>query len=109
MPRLARFRDAGNLADEDERRVLLIALLRNHILPGEVTPSSIKEAIASSGGPVTMRNLAGGLVTFSLEETAITIEGQDGTTGRVEGETLLGSNGAVIPVNAPLAPLPGGS
>lgn len=101
--------DAGNLADEDERRVLLIALLRNHILPGEVTPSSIREAIASSDSPVTMRNLAGGLVTFSLEETAITIEGQDGTTGRVEGETLLGSNGAVMPVNAPLAPLPEGS
>lgn len=98
--------DVGGLANEDERRVLLIALLRNHILPGEVTPSSIKEAIAASDGTVVMRNLAGGLVAFSLDGTAITVEGQDGTTGRIEGKTLLGSNGAVMPVNAPLVPLP---
>ena len=101
--------DAGNFEDEDERRVLLIALLRNHILPGDVTPASIRDAVAESGGPVTMRNLAGGIVTFSLKGKTILIEGQDGTTGQVDGEMLHGSNGAVIPVNAPLAPLPGGS
>lgn len=88
-----------------ERRVLLIALLRQHILPGEVTPTSIREAVEASGGSVEMRNLAGGLVTFSLDGDAIVIGGEGDASTRIAGDTMVGSNGAVIPVEGPLASL----
>ena len=95
--------------DDAERRVLLIALLRNHILPGEVTPASIREALEAAGGAVEMRNLAGGTVTFSMDGDAITVEGQEGLSATIDGDTLIGSNGAIIPVDGPLAPLPEGT
>ena len=97
---------AGQLTAEDNR-ALLVAVLRDHILPGHVTPDTIRESIKQNGGPVGMRTLGEGAVTFSLDGDTIAIEGVGGRTARTRGEAHVASNGVVIPIDGLLkAPQP---
>lgn len=92
------------LAGQD-RRPLMIAVLRAHLLPGQVTPKAIEEAIARQQGPVEMRTMAGGMVRFSKAGNGITVT--NGATSAALGEgSQSASNGAVLPIDKVL--LPGG-
>ena len=97
--------DGGEGMDE-ERRVVMIALLRKHVLPGHLTTESIREAIAQGDGQVEMRTLADGVVTFSLEGDTIVVTGEDGGKASLGTDTVRAGNGAIIPLDAPIASLP---
>ena len=90
---------SGKLLTDPAHRAELVGLLRGHILPGHLTPDAIRKAIAARNGPVTMRNLADGEVTFSAAGDAITVSGEDGTKATIDGEALVASNGVVLPLD----------
>ena len=103
----AKLGEGATALTADENQALLVAVLRDHILPGHVTPSSIREAIDQNGGRVSMRTLGEGNVEFSLDGEAITVTGDEGTRARIAGEALAANNGVVIPVDSLLkAPQP---
>lgn len=95
----AKLGDAGKTLTEAEHRAELVAILRGHILPGHLTPDAIKKAIAAKKGPVTVRTLADGSVTFAANGDAISVTGEDGTKATIDGEALVASNGVVLPID----------
>jgi uncharacterized surface protein with fasciclin (FAS1) repeats len=80
-------------------RAELVALLRGHILPGHVSPDAIKKAIAAKKGPVSMRTLADGEVTFSESGGKLFVTGADGSKAQVDGAPIVASNGVVLPLD----------
>lgn len=91
------------LLTEDQRPVL-VGLLREHILPGHLTPESIDKAIADKGGPVTMTTLGGGNVTFSKDGETMTVDNGSGAKASFKGSAAASSNGVIIPLDTVLVP-----
>ena len=92
--------EAGKVLRSPEQRPAMIAVLRDHIIPGYLMPEDIAKAIAREGdGKVTMKTMGGHTLTFSGREGAITATGEDGTSAHFAGEPLLGGNGVAIPLD----------
>ncbi len=107
-PRDAAFEALGEdgeaLMRQDQRPVL-VAVLRNHLLPGHLTPESIGEAIAATGGPVTMTTLGEGSVTFSKSGDQLVVQTPGGSSSaHIVGTSTATGNGVVIPVDTVLMP-----
>ncbi|QKG70159.1 fasciclin domain-containing protein [Erythrobacter mangrovi] len=96
--------EQGEALLDKEQRPLLVGLLRDHMLPGHVTPELIAEAIKSKGGPVTMTTLGDGTVTFAQDGDRISVSLDDGTSANFTGTPIATSNGVVIPLDAVLVP-----
>ena len=96
--------DSGAALMTEDQRPVLVALLREHILPGHLTPENISEAIESQGGEVTMTTLGGGNVTFSREGDAISVSNGQGSTASFSGAASAGTNGVIIPLDTVLVP-----
>lgn len=80
----------------------LVAILREHIVPGYLTTPDIAAAIESTGGPVEMATMGSGTLTFSLDgETVMVTAGGGGNSAAVMGG-MLGANGVVIPIDSVL-------
>ena len=96
--------ESGQLLLEVEQRPLLVGLMREHIVPGHITPDAIRQAIDAEGGPVTMTTMGGGSLTFSREGDAISVS-RDGTNSATfASEGTEAGNGVVIPIDAALIP-----
>ena len=92
--------ETGETLRSDEQRPALVAVLRDHIVPGYLTPADIAKAIKADGdGKVQMRTMAGHTLTFTSDGDTVTATGEDGATVRFAGEALLASNGVAIPVD----------
>lgn len=95
--------EAGEELRSAEERPAMIAVLRDHIVPGYLTPQDIANAVeADDDGTVEMRTMGGHVVTFTGEGEAITVTAEDGATARFTGEALRGSNGVAIPLDGVL-------
>jgi len=91
---------AGTTLRSAEQRPAMVAVLRDHIVPGYLTPEDIARAIELDGdGKVEMRTMAGHTLTFSSDNGTIVVTGADGASARVAGEALRASNGVAIPVD----------
>ena len=105
-PRDSAFDALGELGEElrsAEERAATVAILRDHIVPGYLTPQDIAKAVAADNdGSVAMRTMGGHVVTFTGEGEAITVTAEDGATARFAGDALLGSNGVAIPLDGVL-------
>jgi uncharacterized surface protein with fasciclin (FAS1) repeats len=88
---------------QDEMKAQSAALLRAHIVPGALTRADIAAAIERKGGPVEMRTMADGVLTFSQDGEAIVVGGPGGAQARLTGDEVIASNGVVQPVDASLA------
>lgn len=86
-----------------DQQPLMIAVLRGHILPGEVTPQAIEAAIARKQGPVEMRTMAGGTVRFSKGEDGLEVS-NGAHTALLAGAATTAANGAVLPIDKVLLP-----
>jgi uncharacterized surface protein with fasciclin (FAS1) repeats len=92
--------EAGETLRAPEQRPALVAVLRDHIVPGYLTPEDIARAIdLDDDNKVAMRTMAGHTLTFSKAGDAITATGEDGASVRFAGDALLASNGVAIPVD----------
>jgi uncharacterized surface protein with fasciclin (FAS1) repeats len=84
---------------EPAHRAELVAILRGHILPGHLTPDAIRQAIETKNGPVTMRTLDDRMVTFAADGKKITVSDGGGAKATVSDETIVATNGVVLPVD----------
>lgn len=93
----------GEALTGQDRRPLMIAVLRAHLLPGQVTPEAVEQAIARKKGPVEMRTMAGGTVRFAKSDKGIEVSNGSSTAMLAAGARTA-SNGAVLPIDAVLLP-----
>jgi uncharacterized surface protein with fasciclin (FAS1) repeats len=102
-PQDAAFADlgpAGASLRTPEQRPAMVAVLRDHIVPGYLTPADIRKAIElDPDGKVSMRTMAGHTLTFTSSDGTITATGEDGEAVRFAGDALLAANGVAIPVD----------
>ena len=96
--------DRGQVLMQEEQRPILVGLLREHILPGHLTPENIAKAIEDKGGDVTMTTLGGGDVTFSMDGDAVTVSNGDGSSAHFASTATAATNGVIIPVDTVLVP-----
>jgi uncharacterized surface protein with fasciclin (FAS1) repeats len=95
--------EAGEELRSPEERPAMVAILRDHIVPGYLTPADIAKAVeAADEGAVEMRTMGGHVVTFTGDGEAVTVTAEDGATARLAGEPLRGSNGVAIPLDGVL-------
>lgn len=91
---------AGATLRSPDQRPAMVAVLRDHIVPGYLTPADIKKAIELDGDrKVAMRTMAGHTLTFTEVGDTITATGDDGKAVHFAGDALLASNGVAIPVD----------
>ncbi|MXP25699.1 hypothetical protein GRI39_06540 [Altererythrobacter indicus] len=91
---------AGGLLQQDNQRPAMMAILRDHILPGYFSLEDIKNAIENSGGkPVSMRTMGGHYVTFSKQGETFTATAADGTSAHIAGPAIMASNGVILPID----------
>ena len=90
----------------EEARPALIAILREHVLPGYLTTQDIAEAIEANGGPVEMRTMGAGTLTFAMEGDIVTVSSADGASSAALSNEMLGANGVVLPVGTVLKDMP---
>ena len=92
--------EAGETLRSVEQRPALVAVLRDHIVPGYLTPADIAKAIENDDdGKVAMRTMGGHALTFASNGGTVTATGEDGTTVRFAGDAMLAGNGVAIPVD----------
>lgn len=92
--------EAGETLRSADQRPAMVAVLRDHIVPGYLTPADIAKAVElDDDGKVAMRTMAGHTLTFASQDGAITATGEDGATVRFAGDALLATNGVAIPVD----------
>lgn len=102
-PRDAVFDELGAVGEalrSAEQRPAMVAVLRDHIVPGYLVPEDIARAIAlEDDGKVEMKTMGGHTLTFTSDGGTITATGPGGATARFAGEALRASNGVAIPVD----------
>ncbi|MBX7496663.1 fasciclin domain-containing protein [Qipengyuania sp. 6B39] len=106
-PAFEKLGEAGSELLAEEQKPLLLALLRDHLLPGHLTPETIASAIDANGGPVTMTTLGEGEVTFAKQGDTLTVSLGDGDQATVVGTAIAANNGVVIPLDTVLRPAGG--
>lgn len=85
---------------DPEMKAESAALLRAHIAPGTLTRADITAAIdRAADKKVEIRNMAGGVLTFTREGEAIVVTAPDGARALLSGEEGLVSNGVLQPVD----------
>lgn len=94
------------LLEDGTQAPLLAAMLREHIIPGALTPETIRTAIEQKGGPVEMRTLGSGTLTFDEDGEQIVMTSADGATAHLASAAMVASNGVLFPVDGVLAELP---
>jgi uncharacterized surface protein with fasciclin (FAS1) repeats len=95
--------EPGQALRSPEQRAAMVAVLRDHIVPGYLTPEDIANAIdQADNGSVKMRTMGDHAVTFTQEGETITATSEDGSTAKFAGDALRASNGVAIPVDGVL-------
>ncbi|MGI9377214.1 MAG: fasciclin domain-containing protein [Tsuneonella suprasediminis] len=91
--------EAGKTLTDAAHRPELVAVLRDHILPGALTAKAIETAIAENNGSVEMRTMGGDTVTFTQEDSKILVTGADGSRATLDGQAIVASNGVAMPIS----------
>ena len=94
--------DAAEVFDDPLRRALVAAILRDHMVPGALTPDAIRDAIESSGGPVSLASFGLGDMTLSLDGDTLVATAANGVSAQLGDGAVVASNGVVIPIDAVL-------
>lgn len=95
--------EKGKVMLSKEQQPIAIAILRGHILPGQVTAQAIEKAIARKQGPVSMATMAGGTVTFAKRNGGLTVS-NGAATASVSESVTTASNGAILQIDKVLMP-----
>jgi uncharacterized surface protein with fasciclin (FAS1) repeats len=95
--------EAGDDLRTPEQRAAMVAILRDHIVPGYLTPEDIRNAIEQADdGSVEMRTMGDHTLTFTRSNDTITVTSEDGASAEFAGEALRASNGVAIPLDGVL-------
>ena len=97
--------ETGEALTEPEQRAAMAALLRDHIVPGYLTPADIEAAIEAQGGAVQSETMGEQTVRFTRDGEGVRVTSEDGSTAMITGEALRASNGVAIPLDGVLKSL----
>jgi uncharacterized surface protein with fasciclin (FAS1) repeats len=87
---------------EPDQRAAIAAVLRDHIVPGYLTPADIEAAIDAQGGAVQAESMGEQTLRFTRDGEGIRVTSEDGSTAMIAGEALRARNGVAIPVDGVL-------
>lgn len=92
--------------DGPDRKAVMAAIMRAHLLPGYVTRADVETAIdAADGEAVTMQTMADTTITFTREGEALKVTAADGASALLAGAGVSGGNGVILPIDAVLKTL----
>lgn len=81
----------------------LAALVRNHMIPGHLTPKALGAVIDSSpDGKVTVNSLGGKALTFRRTGRTIAVTAPDGSQAMLDGDPVSGGSSIAIPISGVL-------
>lgn len=93
---------ASALLGDESRGAILAAILREHMVPGALTPDAIRDAIDRNGGEVSMVSFGAGTLVFSVVGDDLVVTNDSGQQAKLGGEAVIASNGVVIPIDSVL-------
>ena len=102
----ARLGDAGDALQQPDQRAVLAAVLRDHIVPGYLTPDDIGTAIDTQGGRVKVQTMGDHKLTFTRDGDSYRVAAEDGSSATIAGDATTASNGVAIPLDGVLKKLP---
>ena len=94
--------ETGEALTEPDQRAAMAAILRDHIVPGYLTPADIEAAIEAQGGTVQAETMGEQTVRFTRDGDGVRVTSEDGSTAMIAGEALRASNGVAIPLDCVL-------
>jgi uncharacterized surface protein with fasciclin (FAS1) repeats len=94
--------EANKSLTQPDQKAVLTAVLRDHIVPGYLTPNDIGSAIDSQGGSVKVQTMGGHKLTFTRDGGGYRVTGEDGSSGLISGDPVTASDGVAIPVDTVL-------
>lgn len=97
--------DVGTELRDPQQQAAMAAILRDHVVPGYLTPDDIASAIESKGGSVDVETMGDHILTFSQSGGDIMVTNEDGSSARITGTAVKASNGVAIPLDGVLKKL----
>lgn len=91
--------ERGTALLSEDQRPILVALLRDHIVPGALDLSDIRAAIEAKGGPVEMKTVGDSTLTFALDEDTLTVQGDGQPIAIASERAVIAGNGIALPIN----------
>jgi len=97
----------AELLSQPQNRAIAVAMVRDHVLPGALTPDDIRTAVEKSdGADVAMTTLGDSIITFSLDGDNLIASVEDGEPVIMPAGWTRASNGVVIPIDGILGTIP---
>jgi uncharacterized surface protein with fasciclin (FAS1) repeats len=84
------------------QKAVLAAILRDHIVPGYLTPDDIGTAIDAQGGQVKVKTMGGHKLSFTREGKGYSVTAEDGSSALIAGDPVTAADGVAIPVDGVL-------
>lgn len=88
--------ETGAALREPGQRAAMAAVLRDHIVPGYLTPTDIEAAIEAQGGSVKVETMGDHSLTFTRAEEGVRVTSEDGSNAMLTGSTVKARNGVAI-------------
>lgn len=97
--------ETGEALRGPDQRAVMAAVLRDHIVPGYLTPDDIETAIEAQGGSVEAETMGDHTLTFTRAGDHIRVTSENGANAMLGGTALKASNGVAIPLDGVLKTL----
>lgn len=94
--------ETGAALREPGQRAAMAAVLRDHIVPGYLTPTDIEAAIEAQGGRVKVETMGDHALTFTRADSGIRVTSEDGSNAMLTGDALKARNGVAIALDGVL-------
>lgn len=98
----AKLGSAGKALSDPGNRAQMAAVLRDHIVPGYLTPADIQSAIDAQHGEAKAKTMGDHQLKFTRDGDRIRVANEDGSTAMIAGSEIKASNGVAIPIDGVL-------
>lgn len=94
--------ETGAALREPGQSAAMTAVLRDHIVPGYLTPTDIGAALDAQGGSVKVETMGDHTLTFTRADGGIRVTSNDGSAAMLTGDALKARNGVAIALDGVL-------
>lgn len=100
-----RLGDAAKTLESPDNRGQMAAVLRDHIVPGFLTPADIRSAIDAQHGVAKVATMGDHQLKFSRSGSGLKVTNEDGSEAMIAGDAIKAGNGVAIPIDGVLKKL----